>query len=203
MYSAVFCAVMHGIPLFFIIWFTDILLYEYVFKDKWYRLELLASVVLYILHSDCIKIYDEVMLLYNAHRRGPQHILMPGKGTILSFKQILMGGLFFSVSFVSFKALFISPPPPPHKSVNNNFISRGQHIWHNCQSNIWSSDTKTYMRLIIAKQWKLFTVCTEQVRSPYIEHAASGLPNPTRLEGEVRFVQAQDQQVLPHVVRES
>ena len=37
---------------------------------------------------------------------------------------------------------------------------------------------------------------------PYIEHAASGLPNPTRLEGEVRFVQAQDQQVLPHVVRE-
>ena len=33
-------------------------------------------------------------------------------------------------------------------------------------------------------------------------HAASGLPNPTRLEEEVRFVQAQDQQVLPHVVRE-
>ena len=33
-------------------------------------------------------------------------------------------------------------------------------------------------------------------------HAASGLPNPTRLEGEVRFIQAQDQQVLPHVVRE-
>ena len=27
----------------------------------------------------------------------------------------------------------------------------------------------------------------------YIEHAASGLPNPTRLEGEVRFVQSQDQ----------
>ena len=26
---------------------------------------------------------------------------------------------------------------------------------------------------------KLFTVCTEQVRSPYIEHAASRLPNPT------------------------
>ena len=39
--------------------------------------------------------------------------------------------------------------------------------------------------------------------SPYIEHAASGLPNPTRLEVEVRFVQAQDQQVLPHVVQES
>ena len=42
----------------------------------------------------------------------------------------------------------------------------------------------------------LFTVCTEQVRSPYTEHAASGLPNPTPLEGEVRFDQAQDQQVV-------
>ena len=31
---------------------------------------------------------------------------------------------------------------------------------------------------------------------PYTEHAASGLPNPTPLEGEVRFVQAQDQQVV-------
>ena len=52
----------------FIIWFTDILanfdiqtelqdcLYEYGFKNKWYRLELLASVVLHVLHSDCIKI---------------------------------------------------------------------------------------------------------------------------------------------------
>ena len=43
---------------------------------------------------------------------------------------------------------------------------------------------------------KLFTVCTEQVRSPYTEHAASGLPNPTHLEGEVRFDQAQSQQVV-------
>ena len=43
---------------------------------------------------------------------------------------------------------------------------------------------------------KLFTVCTEQVRSPYTEHAASGLPNPTHLEGQVRFDQAQDQQVV-------
>ena len=43
---------------------------------------------------------------------------------------------------------------------------------------------------------KLFTVCTEQVRSPYTEHAASGLPNPTHLEGAVRFDQAQDQQVV-------
>ena len=43
---------------------------------------------------------------------------------------------------------FIYLPP----SVNNNLISRGYHIWHECQSNIWSSDTKTYMRLIITKQ---------------------------------------------------
>ena len=43
---------------------------------------------------------------------------------------------------------------------------------------------------------KLFTVSTEQVRSPYTELAASRLPNPTHLEGEVRFDQAQDQQVV-------
>ena len=53
---------------------------------------------------------------------------------------------------------------------------------------------------------KLFTVCTEQVRSPYTEHAASGLPNPTHLDGEVRFDQAQDQQVIttrsPRIVTE-
>ena len=53
---------------------------------------------------------------------------------------------------------------------------------------------------------KLFTVCTEQVRSPYTERAASGLPNPTHLEGEVRFDQAQDQQVVttssPRIVTE-
>ena len=53
---------------------------------------------------------------------------------------------------------------------------------------------------------KLFTVCIEQVRPPYTEHAASGLPNPTHLEGEVRFDQAQDQQVVttrsPRIVTE-
>ena len=32
--------------------------------------------------------------------------------------------------------------------------------------------------------------------SPYTEHATIGLPNPTQLKGEVRFVQAQDQQVV-------
>ena len=53
---------------------------------------------------------------------------------------------------------------------------------------------------------KAFKVCTEQVRSPYSEHAASELPNPTLLEGEVRFDQAQDQQVVttrsPRIVTE-
>ena len=43
---------------------------------------------------------------------------------------------------------------------------------------------------------KLFTVCTEQVRSPYTKLVASGLSNPIHLEGEVRFDQAQDQQVV-------
>ena len=44
----------------------------------------------------------------------------------------------------------------------------------------------------------IYSMYRELVRSPYIEHAASGLPNPTRLEGGgggVRFIQAQDQQV--------
>ena len=77
MYSAVFYAVMHGNSAthLFIIWFTDILanldiqtelqdcLYEYGFKDKLKRLELLASVVLHVLHSDCIELYDKEMLL--------------------------------------------------------------------------------------------------------------------------------------------
>ena len=54
-----------------------------------------------------------------------------------------------------------------------------------------------------ARKCYLFTVCTEQMRSAYTEHIASGLPNPTHLVGEVRFVQAQDQQVLLHVVRDS
>ena len=48
----------------------------------------------------------------------------------------------------------------------------------------------------VRSRWKLFTICTEQVRSPYNELAASGLPNLTHLEGEVRFDQAQDQQVV-------
>ena len=53
---------------------------------------------------------------------------------------------------------------------------------------------------------KLFTVCTEQVRSPYTEHSASGLASPTHLEAEVRFDLAQVQPVLttrsPRIVTE-
>ena len=37
---------------------------------------------------------------------------------------------------------------------------------------------------------ELFIVCTEQVRSTYVEHSANGLPKPTQLEGEVQFDQA-------------
>ena len=33
--------------------------------------------------------------------------------------------------------------------------------------------------------------------SPYTEHAVNGLPNPIHLKGEVRFVQAPDQQFVP------
>ena len=61
---------------------------------------------------------------------------------------------------------------------------------------------KTYMLMIITDRTRIIYRCTERVRSPYTEHAASGLPNPTPLDGEVRFIQAQDQQVLPHVVQE-
>ena len=41
----------------------------------------------------------------------------------------------------------------------------------------------TYM--ITSENIMLFTVCTEQMRSPYTEHAASGLPDPTQLEWEI------------------
>ena len=53
---------------------------------------------------------------------------------------------------------------------------------------------------------KLFTAYTAQLRSPYTEHVASGLRNPIHLDGEVRFDQAQDQQVVttrsPRIVTE-
>ena len=37
----------------------------------------------------------------------------------------------------------------------------------------------------------------------YTEHAASGLPNPTHLEGEVRFIQAQNQLVTTHSLKKN
>ena len=52
---------------------------------------------------------------------------------------------------------------------------------------------------------KLFTVCTEQVRTPYTEHAASGLPNPTPLGGgggRYDLSRLKTSRWLPHVVRE-
>ena len=59
------------------------------------------------------------------------------------------------------------------------------------------------MHLIITDKIKIiYSTYTERLRSPYTEHAASRLPNTTPLEGEVPFIQAQDQQMLPHVVRE-
>ena len=61
------------------------------------------------------------------------------------------------------------------------------------------------MRLIITDRTKIIYSMYREVRSPYTEHAASGLPglpNPTPLEGKVRFIQATDQQMLQHVVRE-
>ena len=49
---------------------------------------------------------------------------------------------------------------------------------------------------------KLFTVCTEQVRSPYTEHAASRLPNPTSLEGRYDLSRLKTNRWLSDVVRE-
>ena len=50
----------------------------------------------------------------------------------------------------------------------------------------------TYMRLKITDRTKVI-----YSMSPYTKHAASGLHNPTPLEGEERFIQAQDQYMLP------
>ena len=57
------------------------------------------------------------------------------------------------------------------------------------------------MRLIITDRTKIIYSMYREGEI-YTEHAASGLPNPTPLEGEVRFIQATDQQMLQHVVRE-
>ena len=54
-------------------------------------------------------------------------------------------------------------------------------------------------------KYELFTVYTEQARSPYTEHAASGLPNPIHLEVDGRGgydLSRLKTSRLPHVVRE-
>ena len=43
--------------------------------------------------------------------------------------------------------------------------------------------------------------CTEQVRSPYTEHAARGQPNPTHLEGEVRLSRLKTSRVTTRCLR--
>ena len=60
---------------------------------------------------------------------------------------------------------------------NNNFFQ--EHVWHECQSSIWSSNTKTYMRLIITDRTKIiysmnregevsvYRACCERTTQPY------------------------------------
>ena len=50
----------------------------------------------------------------------------------------------------------------------------------------------------------MFGTNASLVYGPQIQRHTSGLPNPTPLDGGggVRFIQATDQQMLPHVVRE-
>ena len=60
---------------------------------------------------------------------------------------------------------------------NNNFFQ--EHFWHECQFSIWSSDTKTYMRLIITDRTKIdynmyregevsvHRACCERTAQPY------------------------------------
>ena len=49
---------------------------------------------------------------------------------------------------------------------------------YECQSNIWSS-----IASLLLRKYKSLSVCREQVRSLWTEHAVSGLPTPTNLEG--------------------
>ena len=85
---------------------------------------------------------------------------------------------------------------------DNNFISK-DNIFGTDASLTYGPQIQRHTCVwLLLTQLKLFTVCTEHVRSPYTEHAASGLRNPTPLEGEVHFIQAQDMQMLQHVVWE-
>ena len=93
-------------------------------------------------------------------------------------------------------------------NVNNNNMSPFQ------EDNIFGTNASlTYGLRLERKKWhwqlnmhKSFTVCTEQVRCPYTEHAASGLPKPTHSEGEVWCDLVQDQQMVttrsPRIVTE-
>ena len=86
-----------------------------------------------------------------------------------------------------------------NNNINKTSISRGQHIWHECQSNIWSSDTKTYMHLIITDRTRIIysmyradevsvhRACCKRATQPYSLGGGGG----------VRFIQAEDQHVLP------
>ena len=101
---------------------------------------------------------------------------MPWKGLYCLSNRFWWVG-YFSPSRLFLSRLYLSLPPPTNLLII--ILFEEDNIFGTIASvayGIWSSDTKTYMRLIITKQWKLFTVCTEQVRSPYIEHAASGIP---------------------------
>ena len=110
----------------FIIWSTDILanldiqtelqdcLYEYGFKDKWYRLELLATQWLY---KD---LWWSNVTVKRPLSRPPTYFDARERDYIV-FQTGFDGWAIF-LSLVCFFPGFIYPPP---KSVNNNFISRG------------------------------------------------------------------------------
>ena len=53
----------------------------------------------------------------------------------------------------------------PYNNNNSNFISSGYHIWHGCQSNIWSPGTKTCMFFIITDRTKIIYRSTALKRS--------------------------------------
>ena len=96
---------------------------------------------------------------------------------------------------VKFLYICISGECSLDNNKNNNFISRGLHIWPECQSNLWSSISKVDMSLIIEQAYISFSMyragevsvhraCCEWDTWPYTRG------------GDVRFVQAQDQQVV-------
>ena len=49
---------------------------------------------------------------------------------------------------------------------NNNFISRGWHIWHECQSNIWSSFTQINMSLMTEQEKNIYRAFCERTIQP-------------------------------------